>query len=107
MSSSSTSSSISSSAFDVNAARAQRHEAHGRAWSFTLDGDTFELPSEIGRRTARELRELDDNDIDGLFELLLGKEQFKRFDAHDLTMQDIAAILAAYGEETGLGLGED
>ncbi|MEU5595672.1 hypothetical protein [Streptomyces sp. NPDC020298] len=26
---------------------------------------------------------------------------------HDVTMQDIAAILEAYGKETGLGLGED
>lgn len=92
--------------FDVNAARAQRHEAHGRAWSFTLDGDTFELPTEIGRRTARELRDLDDSDVDGLLQLLLGKEQFERFDEHDLTMQDIAAILEAYGKETGLALGE-
>jgi hypothetical protein len=95
------------SSFDVNAARAQRHEAAGRTWSFTLDGDAFELPNEIGRRTARELRELDDNDIDGLLELLLGKEQFERFEQHDLTMQDIAAILEAYGAQTGLGLGED
>ncbi|GHF48092.1 MULTISPECIES: hypothetical protein [Streptomyces] len=94
-------------AFDVNAARAQRLEAHGRSWSFSLDGDTFELPTEIGHRTARALRELDDNDVDGLLGLLLGKEQFARFVEHDVTMQDIAAILEAYGKETGLGLGED
>ncbi|MFF4740497.1 hypothetical protein ACFY2W_32115 [Streptomyces sp. NPDC001262] len=94
-------------AFDVNAARAQRLEAHGRSWSFALDGDTFELPTEIGHRTARALRELDDNDVDGLLGLLLGKEQFARFVEHDVTMQDIAAILEAYGKETGLGLGED
>ncbi|MEU7134513.1 hypothetical protein [Streptomyces sp. NPDC046261] len=94
-------------AFDVNAARAQRLEAHGTSWSFQLDGDTFELPTEIGHRTARALRELDDNDVDGLLGLLLGKEQFARFVEHDVTMQDIAAILEAYGQETGLGLGED
>ncbi|MCA6095143.1 hypothetical protein LE181_23610 [Streptomyces sp. SCA3-4] len=94
-------------AFDVNAARAQRLEAQGASWSFALDGDTFELPTEIGHRTARALRELDDNDVDGLLGLLLGKEQFARFLEHDVTMQDIAAILEAYGRETGLGLGED
>ncbi|WP_306318397.1 MULTISPECIES: hypothetical protein [unclassified Streptomyces] len=92
--------------FDVNAARAQRLEALGHAWSFQLDDDRFELPTELGRATARKLRDLDDNDIDGLFRLLLGDKQFARFERHDITMQDIAAILEAYGKETGLGLGE-
>ncbi|MEU6348879.1 hypothetical protein ABZ896_06085 [Streptomyces sp. NPDC047072] len=92
--------------FDVSAARAQRQEALGRSWSFTLDGDTFTLPTELTRRTARALRELDDNDVDGLLRVLLGEGQFERFDGHEVTMQDIAAILEAYGKETGLGLGE-
>ena len=30
-----------------------------------------------------------------------------RFERHEVTMQDIASILEAYGRETGLGLGED
>ncbi|MFB6697006.1 hypothetical protein [Streptomyces rubiginosohelvolus] len=94
------------STFNVNAARAQRLEALGRAWSFELDDHTFELPTELSRATARKLRALDDNDVDGLLRLLLGEEQFARFDRLDLTMQDIAAILEAYGKETGLGLGE-
>ncbi|MDX2648662.1 hypothetical protein ACFYYN_05905 [Streptomyces sp. NPDC001902] len=92
--------------FDVSAARAQRLEALGRSWTFTVDGDTFELPTELTRSTARELRALDDNDVDGLLQLLLGERQFGRFDRHEVTMQDIAAILEAYGKETGLGLGE-
>ncbi|MFK4069606.1 hypothetical protein [Streptomyces sp. NPDC029674] len=94
------------SGFNVNAARAQRLEALGRAWTFELDSDSFELPTELTRTTARKLRDLDDNDVDGLLELLLGEEQFARFERHDVTMQDIAAILEAYGKETGLGLGE-
>ncbi|MGW2746959.1 hypothetical protein [Streptomyces sp. NPDC001450] len=93
-------------AFDVNAARAQRLESLGRDWSFALDGDRFTLPTELTRTTARKLRDLDDNDVDGLLQLLLGPEQFARFEQHDVTMQDIAAILEAYGKETGLGLGE-
>jgi hypothetical protein len=92
--------------FDVNAARAQRLEALGRSWSFDLDGDTFELPTELSRATAKALRKLDDNDIDGLLKLLLGEQQFARFNQHEITMQDVAAILEAYGKETGLGLGE-
>ncbi|MEU0359147.1 hypothetical protein [Streptomyces cyaneofuscatus] len=95
------------SGFNVNAARAQRLEALGRAWTFELDGDTFELPTELTRATARKLRDLDDNDVDGLLRLLLGEKQYARFDQREITMQDIAAILEAYGKETGLGLGED
>lgn len=92
--------------FDVGAARAQRQEALGRTWSFTIDGDTFTLPTELTRQTARTLRDLDDNDVDGLLRTLLGDAQYELFDRHDVTMQDIAAILDAYGSETGLGLGE-
>ncbi|MFD3327591.1 hypothetical protein [Streptomyces sp. NPDC058701] len=92
--------------FDVNAARAQRQEALGRTWSFELDGATYTLPTELSRSAAKGLRKLDDNDVDGLLRLLLGEKQFTEFERHDITMQDIAAILEAYGKETGLGLGE-
>jgi hypothetical protein len=92
--------------FNVNAARAQRLEALGRAWSFELDGELFELPTELSRQTARALRALDDDDVDGLLELLMGEKQFARFNEHEITMQDVQAILEAYGKETGLGLGE-
>lgn len=93
--------------FDVNAARAQRQEGRSRSWTFELDGATFTLPTELSRATAKGLRKLDDNDVDGLLALLMGAEQFARFEEHEVTMQDIAAILEAYGQETGLGLGED
>ncbi|MER6078585.1 hypothetical protein ACFY6U_30740 [Streptomyces sp. NPDC013157] len=92
--------------FDVNAARAQRLEALGRTWSFELDSESYTLPTELTRATAKALRKLDDNDVDGLLRLLLGEKQFTRFEQHEVTMQDIAAILEAYGKETGLGLGE-
>lgn len=92
--------------FDVNAARAQRQEARGRTWSFELDGETYTLPTELSRAAAKGLRKLDDNDVDGLLRLLLGEQQFTRFEEHDISMQDVAAILEAYGKETGLGLGE-
>ncbi|MFJ8060784.1 hypothetical protein [Streptomyces sp. NPDC096142] len=92
--------------FDVNAARAQRLEALGRTWSFELDTESYTLPIELTRATAKALRKLDDNDVDGLLRLLLGEKQFTRFEQHEVTMQDIAAILKAYGKETGLGLEE-
>lgn len=92
--------------FNVNAARAQRLEALGRDWEFEIDGENYTLPTELPRAQVKALQAIDDNDVDGLFALLLGAEQFARFATHDLTLQDVAAILTAYGEETGLGLGE-
>ncbi|MCZ9339830.1 hypothetical protein NGM37_18885, partial [Streptomyces sp. TRM76130] len=91
------------SRFDVNAARAQRLESLGRTWSFELDGESFTLPTELSRATAKALRKLDDNDVDGLLRLLMGEQQFARFEQYEVTMRDIAAILEAYGKETGLG----
>ena len=92
--------------FNVNAARAQRLEALGLSWQFEVDGETFSLPTEIPRRSARALAALDDNDLDGLLALLMGQEQYDRFCQHDVSVQDISAILTAYGEETGLSVGE-
>ena len=92
--------------FNVNAARAQRLEALGLAWKFEVDGETFSLPTEIPRRSAKALSALDDNDLDGLLALLMGDEQYDRLCKHDVSVQDLSAILSAYGEETGLGVGE-
>ncbi|WP_406296171.1 hypothetical protein OG948_12280 [Embleya sp. NBC_00888] len=94
------------SGFDVDAARAQRLEAHGRQWRFEVGDSEYTLPTELPRRQLKALQALDDNDIDGLLALLLGEEQYARFADEDVTMQDVAAILGAYGSETGMGLGE-
>jgi hypothetical protein len=92
--------------FNVNAARAQRLETLGREWKFELDGEVYALPTEFPRNTAKRMQELDNEDIDGLLELLLGPEQFERFARHDVSVQDVAAVLEAYGTETGMSLGE-
>ncbi|MFJ9106775.1 hypothetical protein [Streptomyces sp. NPDC102283] len=42
--------------------------------------------------------------MDGPLRLLLGEERPGRFEQHEITMQDIAALPEAYGRETGLGL---
>ncbi|WP_439674968.1 hypothetical protein [Embleya sp. MST-111070] len=94
------------SGFDVNAARAQRLEALGRQWRFEIGDHAYTLPTELPRKQLKALQALDDNDIDGLLALLLGEEQYARFADEDVTMQDVAAILGAYGGETGMGLGE-
>ncbi|WP_405536800.1 hypothetical protein [Streptomyces antimycoticus] len=93
-------------AFNVNAARAQRLEALGLTWDFEVDGETFSLPTEIPRRSAHTLAELKDNDLDGLLALLMGEEGYQRLSQHEVSVQDIAAILEAYGQDTGLGVGE-
>lgn len=93
--------------YDVNAAREARLSKSGSTWPFQLDGKTYTLPTELPRETAKALRKLDDNDVEGLLRLLLGNDQYRYFEQHDLTMQDIAALLEAYGKATGLGLDGD
>lgn len=93
--------------YNVNAAREKREEVNGSKWLFTLDGKTYTLPTELPRETARALRKLDDNDGDGLLRLLLGPNQYRYFEQHDITMQDIACLLEAYVKATGLGLGDE
>lgn len=92
--------------FNVNAARAQRLEALGKEWEFEVDTDVFRLPTEFPRSIAKQIASLEDNDIDGLLALLLGPEQFERFCKYDVSVQDVSAILEAYGSETGMTLGE-
>ena len=93
--------------FGLNTAHPQRlGPSGGHTWAFTLDNETFTLPRELPRTTARAMAATDDNDIDAMLRLLLGDAQYERFARHDLTVQDIAAILNAYGEQTGLSLGE-
>ncbi|MDH6216761.1 hypothetical protein ACWDR3_31440 [Streptomyces sp. NPDC001002] len=92
--------------FNVNAARAQRLETLGKDWEFEVDTDVFHLPTEFPRSIAKQIATLEDNDIDGLLALLLGPEQFERFCKYDVSVQDVSAILEAYGSETGMTLGE-
>jgi hypothetical protein len=92
--------------YNVNAARAQRLEALGERWEFDLDGEVFSLPTELPREAIRTLASLDPADLDGLLALLLGEEQFKRFGEHATSVQDIQALLEAYGRDTGMTLGE-
>jgi hypothetical protein len=92
--------------YNVNTARAQRLEALGERWEFELDGETFSLPTELPRTAVNRLAGLDPSDLDGLLQVLLGDEQFTRLDEHALSVQDIQALLEAYGRDTGMTLGE-
>jgi hypothetical protein len=92
--------------YNVNAARAQRLEALGERWEFEIDEELFWLPSELPRDAVGKLAELDPSDLDGLLTVLLGEEQLKRLDQHTLSVQDIQAVLEAYGRDTGMALGE-
>jgi|GEM_PF-5278831 len=92
--------------YDVNAARAQRLEAAGERWEFELDGETFSLPTELPRESVTALGSLDPSDLDGLLATLLGDEEFKRFSQHSTSVQDIQALLEAYGRHTGMTMGE-
>lgn len=90
--------------YNVNKAREARLRNSGGTWPFELDGKRYTFPTELTREAASELRQLDDNDVDGLLRLLLGEDQYRFFEGHPLTMQDIAGLLEAYGRDTGLGL---
>lgn len=92
--------------YNVNAARAQRLEALGERWEFEVDGELFSLPTELPRDAVGKLAGLDPSDLDGLLTVLLGEEQLKRLDQHTLSVQDIQAVLEAYGQDTGMALGE-
>jgi hypothetical protein len=92
--------------YNVNAVRAQRLEALGERWEFEVDGELFGLPTELPRAIVGKLADLDASDLDGLLTLLLGDEQFKRLDEHAMSVQDIQALLEAYGKDTGMTLGE-
>jgi hypothetical protein len=94
-------------AYNVNAARAQRLEATGERWEFELDGEAFSLPTELSRAVVGELSALDPSDLDGLLAAMLGPEQFARFATHHTSVQDIQALLEAYGKDTGMALGEE
>jgi hypothetical protein len=92
--------------YNVNATRAQRLEALGERWEFEVDGELFTLPTELPRAIVGKLATLDAADLDGLLTLLLGDEQFKRLDEHAMSVQDVQALLEAYGRDTGMTLGE-
>jgi hypothetical protein len=94
------------SKYNVNAVRAQRLEALGERWEFEIDDSTFSLPTELPRDSVSRLAALDPSDLDGLLLVLLGDEQFKRLEGHSLSVQDIQALLEAYGQDTGMALGE-
>jgi DNA-directed RNA polymerase subunit F len=92
--------------YNVNVARAQRLEALGEAWEFEVDEEMFSLPTELPRDAVGKLAGLEPSDLDGLLTVLLGEEQLKRLDQHTLSVQDIQAVLEAYGRDTGMALGE-
>ncbi|MFI6516844.1 hypothetical protein ACIBF1_14885 [Spirillospora sp. NPDC050679] len=93
--------------YNVNAARAQRLEALGQSWEFEIDGETYTLPTELPHTVVRELADLDPSDVAGMLELLLGAEQFERFRRHEVSVQDVQALVESYGQDSGMFPGEE
>ncbi|MQY07759.1 hypothetical protein [Actinomadura macrotermitis] len=92
--------------YNVNAVRAQRLEALGERWEFEFEGEVYSLPSELPHTVVQRLGELDSSDVAGMLELLLGAEQYERFRRHEASVQDVQALIEAYGEESGMFAGE-
>ncbi|REE95162.1 hypothetical protein [Thermomonospora umbrina] len=93
--------------YSVNAARAQRLEALGHRWDFEIDGESYSLPTELSHKVVQRLAELDPSDVAGMMELLLGPEQFERFQRHEVSVQDVQSLVEAYGRESGMFPGEE
>lgn len=91
--------------FDVNAARAQRLEATGSFYEFTLDGESFLIPFELDVKQLDKMRAA--QTVVDVFDVLLGEDQAEARKSHELTLQDIKAIMQDYGQTGGVTVGED
>ncbi|TQF03933.1 hypothetical protein E6W39_18965 [Kitasatospora acidiphila] len=93
--------------FDINAARAQRLEAHGASFEFTIDGETFALPTELDVSALSSMKTLDQSDLKGVLGVVMGDAAaVERLFTHKLSVQDIRALLDAWRAETGASVGE-
>jgi hypothetical protein len=93
--------------FDVNAARAQRLEAHGASFDFVLDGESFSLPTELDVTALEKMKSLDETDLRGVLGAVMGDASaVERLFAHKLSVQDVKAVLDAWRAATGASVGE-
>ena len=104
--------------YDPVAAVAREAEKRGKTkgFPFTVEGERFRMksPQQIGRKTMKRIELLGNDDkvsgsdfMDAMFEALLGKEQFTRYDeVSDLTAEEQEALLAKSSEYYGIDLPE-
>lgn len=89
------------------------NEAEG-TFPFKLGGDIFHLahPEDIERKALRRLEIIAKSgasEIEAIEEnlkILMGSEQFERFDKHDLTLRQLLAVMTKWSEHFGIGLPE-
>lgn len=94
-------------AFNVNTARAQRLEAHGEKFAFTVDEEEFSLPTELDVNALDAMKEVGDSDLKGILGVVMGDpDAVTRLFAHKLSVQDVKAIMNAWRDETGASVGE-
>lgn len=94
--------------FDLDAARAQRFEAgKPNAFTFKYDGGTYNLPVDLKASTLRKLREVDEDDFEAVFSIMLGQDQAKAFFNSDPSLGDLADLMEAYQKAVGVTLGKD
>lgn len=95
-------------AYDVNAARAQRIEAHGASFDFTLDGENFSFPTELDITALESMKALDSGDLKGLIAAIMqDADAAARLFTHKLSVQDLKGLMAAWKNDTGVSVGED
>lgn len=89
------------------------NESEGK-FPFALGGEVFHMahPEDIDRKALRRLEVLINtttSEVEAIEEnlkLLLGTEQYERFDKHDLTLRQLMAVMTKWQEHFGIGLPE-
>lgn len=101
-----------SDTFDLDAARAARREAGGKAVSFTFGGERFDLPVEMPLEALDVIASLPEN-LDAItpqegaammvpvMKAMLGPDEWQRFVRHRPTVEDVTTLAehlwSAYG----------
>lgn len=95
---------MTSTPFDLDAARARRKEAAGDGVPFIFGGETFHIPpgTEWGLDIPMKAA---DGDLLGVFRDLLGDEQFERFVSHGPTVGDVETLFEHVNGEVVGGSG--
>jgi hypothetical protein len=93
--------------FDLDAARAQRYEGKADHFSFKTHGKTYTIPFELKQSVKADLDEVDERDVLAVVKVFLGAEQAESFFKLDPSIQDIGAVLEAYGKAAGLNAPKD
>src|SRR5689334_15185887 len=88
--------------FDLR--KAQKAE-DGEPFPFTVDGEVFTFPAPLAI-DWHVMAAIAEGELAQAVKMLLGDEDFARFDKIPLTLADLNALFEAYGRSAGIDVGE-